>query len=218
MKTLKIIAAAIVMFGLASGAQAIVVFDIQDDPNYSGVWNISYTSGYEFEVANSLTFNALGLFDVHSATPLFGNANSPGLLYSHEVGVWDSAGTLVASATVDPGDPTTSSVNTYGNWVYQSIAQTTLGAGTYRVGALYLGNQDDARMVQQTVINNVGGVTYTRGMYSAGSSLTAPATAYPAGEHQYFGPTLLSVPDGGITLILLGFGIAGLAIVRRKLT
>ena len=30
--------------------------------------------------------------------------------------------------------------------------------------------------------------------------------------------SLLGVPDGGITLILLGLGIAGLAIVRRKLT
>lgn len=210
------------MLGLATGAQAIVIFDISDDANYSGVWpGLSYTSGYEFTVANSVTFNALGLFDVQTANRLSGanggDPNLPGLLFSHQVGVWDSSGTLRASATVDPGDPTTPSANTYGNWVYQSIASTTLGAGTYRIGALYLADEGEARMVQQTVINNVGGVTYTRGMYSAGNTLTAPVNTYAPNEDQYFGPTLLSVPDGGITLMLLGIGVAGLAVLRRKL-
>lgn len=211
-------------FGLmlaSPSARAIAIIDITDDAVGSGVWGLDYTSGYEFEVGpGSLTFNALGLFDVQTATPILGPSNTVGLDFSHVVGVWDATGFLVTSATVDPGDPTEASSNTYGNWVYQSIAPVTLGAGTYRIGALFLGaqGQDEPRMVQQTAISNDPNVTYLRGMYTAGSTLSAPTLTFTRNDDQYFGPTMLSisVPDGGSLAVLALFSCAGLLGLKRR--
>jgi hypothetical protein len=136
------------------------------------------------------------------------------LLFSHEVGLWDSAGNLLVSAVVDNSDPTTSSANTYGRWVYQTVPAMTLSAGRYTIGALYLAGSDPV-MIQQTAINSLG-VTYVAGQYANGATLTRPTGTYPLHEQQYFGPTLLQVPDSGLTAGLLGLALVGLDGFRRR--
>lgn len=221
MKRILITAVACFSFGLVMPrANATAIIDITDTALYSYTWTTHYTLGYSFTVGNTpLTFNALGVFDVISATPSplsAGHANAAGLSSSHEVGVWDSVGNLIASATVNPGDPTIASANSYGNWVYQTITPTTLTAGTYTIGALFLAGSDPV-MILQTAINNAAGVAYVQGYYAGGNVLTLPTGTYPRNEQQYFGPTLLSVPDGGMTLALLGFALVGLDGVRRRI-
>ncbi len=204
----------------AAKAGTIVLVDIADDLTNSYTWNTPYTLGYSFTVESSLTFNALAVFDVVSATPSplsTVHVNASGLNASHEVGVWNAAGTLLASATVDNTDPFTASNNTYGNWVYQTLAApVTLTGGTYWIGALYLANSDPV-MVRQSSVITAPGVTYLNGNYANGNALTKPTGTYPANDEQYFGPTMLSVPDGGMTLSLLGGALAGLAVLRRRL-
>jgi len=203
--------------GTASRADAYPIIDIGNDPNVSWTWNEDLTLGYAFTVGTSLTFNALAVFDVASAnhdpsaTPY---TNAPGLSSSHKVGVFNSVGTLLVSTTVAPGDPTTPSANTYGEWVYHFVTPTTLLAGTYTIGAFYLGNSDSV-MVQQTVIQN-GDAVYAGGRYVYSSTFQAPTGNYAPNEQQYFGPTMLSVPDGGMTLTLLGGAMMGLVALRRK--
>src|SRR5262245_3244578 len=107
-------------------ASAIPLVDIANDPTYSWTWAEDLTLGYSFSVASSTTFNALGVFNVISASPATSHTNTAALNASHQVGVWNSSGTLIATATVDPTDPTTTSQNTYGQWVYQTIAPITL--------------------------------------------------------------------------------------------
>jgi hypothetical protein len=55
-----------------------------------------------------------------------------GLAESHEVGLWDSLGNLLAETTVVTGDPL---VN---QWRYSDVTPVTLAAGAdYFVGALF---------------------------------------------------------------------------------
>jgi VPDSG-CTERM motif len=193
------------------------VVDISNDPMYSWTWGQDLTLGYSFSVDGSLTFNALAVFDVISATPgSAGHTNAPGLTQDHRVGVWDASGNLLASTTVVPGDPTTSSANTYGTWVYKVLASpVTLQSGTYTIGAFYAGASDPV-MVQQSTLT-VSGVTYINGRYLYSSTFACPTGTYSPNEQQYFGPTMLSVPDGGTTLILLGSALAGLTMARRRM-
>ena len=211
--------------GTASTANAYPIIDISNDPAYSWTWAEDLTLGYAFTipVGSSVTFNALAVFDVISATPSptsnTVHTNAAGLLSSHQVGVWDSLGNLLVSTTVNPADPTAPSANTYGNWVYHGITPTTLTAGSYTIGAYYPGSiaNHDPVMVQQTVIQNAAAV-YVDGRYVYSSTFQQPTGTYPPNEQQYFGPTMLSVavPDGGLTLTLLGGAMMGLVALRRK--
>lgn len=201
----------------AANANTLALVDITDDAQYSYTWNTDYTLGFQFSVTDPITYNALGVFDAISATRAPGSTshnNAAGLNSSHVVGLWNAAGTLLVSATVDPTDPWIASQNTYGKWIYQTITPMTLSVGTYTVGALYLRNSDPV-MVQQTAVENVPGILYGSGRYAVGATLARPTGTYPLNEEQYFGPTLLSVPDGGLTAMLLGMGLLGLGYVRR---
>ena len=215
----SLVLACLIGFGAASTADAgtIPIVDIGNDADFSWTWAEDLTLGYEFTVEGTLTFNALAVFDVISANPATGHTNDLGLNSSHEVGVWDSLGNLIVSTTVDPTDPTAPSANTYGQWVYQQIAPVTLLAGTYTIGAYYQGSlaDSDPVMVQQTSISN-GSATYVGGRYVYSSDFQEPTFNYPPNEEQYFGPTLMSVPDGGMTLTLLGGAMIGLAALRRR--
>jgi hypothetical protein len=213
-------------------AKAVPVIDIGSDASSSYTWSTDWTLGYRFSVANTpFTFNALGIFDVVSATPdqtgSTPHVNGLGLNSSHEVGVWDSSGILVASATVATSDPTTASASSYGQWVYHTLGSSvTLNPGRYTIGALFLANSDPVMMFQSSVINNLSpNVAYGEDMYSAGSTLAEPTANYLPGEAAYFGPTLLQVsdnnggrvPDCGATSVLLGMGLLSLGVFRRSM-
>lgn len=216
-----LVAVCLISLGTAStvNAGAIPIVDISNDADYSWTWAEDLTLGYEFTVTSTLTFNALAVFDVISANPATGHVNVAGLNESHQVAVWDALGNIVVSATVDPSDPTASSANTYGEWVYQTVAPTTLLAGNYTIGAYYEGSlaNSDPVMVQQTALDGNGAV-YIGGRYLYSSTFDRPTFNYPPNEEQYFGPTMLSVPDGGMALTLLGGAMLGLAALRRKFT
>ncbi len=217
----------ICMLGLSSAsvvsAESIAIIDITNDPEYSWTWNEDLNLGYSFIVpaGETVTFNALAVFDVISATPGTGggslnstsHVNALGLNSSHQVGVWGPLDLLV-STTVDPGDPTAASANTFGQWVYSLVPTTTLTAGTYTIGAFFAGNSDPV-MLQQTAFSN-GAAVYSQGQYLYDSTFGRPNSNFAPNEQQYFGPTLMAVPDGGATLVLLGGAMMGLAALRRR--
>lgn len=201
------------------GAGTIPIIDIGNDADFSWTWAEDLTLGYEFivPVGSTVTFNALAVFDVISANPATSHTNASGLNSSHEVAVWDSAGNLLVSTTVDPTDSTAPSANTYGQWVYSLVTPTTLTAGNYTVGAFYEGSlaNSDPVMVQQTAISNDVAV-YVGGRYVYSSAFSRPTGSYPPNEEQYFGPTMMSIPDSGMTLTLLGGAMMGLVALRRR--
>ena len=131
----------------------------------------TFTLGYEFTTSVALDVNALGYFDD-------GNGNS------HDVGIWTSSGTLLASTTVTGGDPVV------GHFVYQSIPDLMLAPGTYVIGGQYLG--DFAPIpVGATGVVTIPGYTWVTDLQQQDSSLTFPtvSTGAPSDRTASWRPT-----------------------------
>src|SRR5262249_5274974 len=80
------------------------------------------TRGWSFTTADSLTVTPLGWWD-------FGN---DGLAASHQVGIWNTSGTLLMSATVASG--TTDPLASGFRFDSALTGTTTLAPGTYVIG------------------------------------------------------------------------------------
>src|SRR5262245_59793446 len=122
---LRICAAAIIALGFAGSmpgqAGPAVSFDstsgfvLVDQP---------FTVGWQLSVNTSISVTSLGAYDSPFAE---------GLLTDHEVGIWNSSGTLLATVTVHAGtsDPLT------GRFRYVDLVTAlVLDPGTYTIGAL----------------------------------------------------------------------------------
>ena len=163
----------------------------------SGPW----TLGYQFSTSVPFNVNALGYWDTSGV----------GIgLNNHQVGIWDSVGTLLVTTTVLNTDPI------QGHFQYHSISIYTLSPGVYRIGGEYLGNFDP---VPSNVVGfvPVPGFTWTTGAASGpGAGLTYPNNTGSGG----LGPndilvvgfsigSAVAVPESS-TLILLAAGLAGI--------
>ena len=90
---------------LAAGAQptsANPIIDFTDGRAEPVIGTVTY--GYDFSVLSPVQVTGLGVFE--SFARLLGA--------SHEVGLWDSTGTLLASATVDGTDTIVASTDALG--------------------------------------------------------------------------------------------------------
>lgn len=167
----------------------------------------SATRGWSFTLGNEINVTALGFYD----------SGSNGLAETHQVGIWDTAGTLLVSGTV--GNDVLISKFRY-TTVLSGI--TDLQPGDYRLGGLGSANNSNRRGVSLSDTTLASGVTYT-GSLSNGdpgtfSDPSTPTTSlgYDVG---YFGPDFLftpvAVPEPAPLAI---FAVAGLAmgLMRRK--
>jgi hypothetical protein len=96
--------------GAASMAQASTIspiIDISGGADIPVVGGSNATVGFTFDVASSLVISGLGVFDV--------GAN--GLINSHEVGLWTSSATLLASTTVTNAANVVASTSSLGDWL-----------------------------------------------------------------------------------------------------
>jgi hypothetical protein len=167
------------------------------------------TFGYTFTLSSAVSVTNLGLFD-------FGNN---GLAQSHTVDIWNSTGTVLATATIPAG---TGGTLTNG-FRYVSIASFTLTAGTYTIGGFYSAGSSDFLLGQTAgggvpSITGASGVSY--GQTRAAAGFTFPTSNPENLQNSYFGPNFQftpGVPDGGSTVSLLGCALLGLAALRRKL-
>jgi len=176
----------------------------------------SGTVGSVFTVSSQVTVTWAGVFDW----------GSDGLLGSHDVGVWNSSGALLDTATVAAGtvDPL---INGF-RWTTLAHALTLTPGTTYVVGAYYGGAGDNDYFVPQATINSP--FIYIDDADSNPTGNLAPtALEFPTGNDDsaygvtgWWGPNLAGpvVPEpttiiSGV-LLLLPFGASTLRILRRR--
>jgi hypothetical protein len=159
-----------------------------------------YTLGYEFITTTTLDINALGYW-------VDGNSNN------HQVGLWTSTGTLLASTTVLSTDPIV------GNFQYDSIADVILAPGDYIIGGEFLGNNDPFPY-DALGVTTIPGFTWVTDWQIQSAGLNFP-TDTTGGSYGANGILLanFSVNTGAIpepvTLALTAAGLAGLGLLRK---
>ena len=145
--------------------------------------------GWDFTTgAAPLVVGKLGLYD----------HNGDGLSAAHQVGLWKSDGTLVASATVPAGTASTLT-NSYR---FVAITPVTLAANTsYTIGALFPRGDADQFLVDSSQ-TFADGLTYNASvqLLSANSSLARPTTNRGGHDQGIFGPNFdFDVAQSGTT-------------------
>ena len=171
--------------------------------------SVPETVGWTFTVLNPITVGALGVFDSSSA---FGQpAGNNGLIDSHNVGIWNSGGTLLTSGTVAAGtiDPL---INQFR---YISIAPLLLAPGTYTIGATWGTTASDDYIANTTGFQTIAAIQFLSAEYVQAASLTMPTTNASFFSNGMFGPNFVVVPEPS-TMLLLGAGFLGLAVYSKR--
>lgn len=200
---------------LAGPGQATTLFDFMVDnsglPFYGNTLacNHGCTLGYTFDLSSPVAIDGLGVFDL----------DSDGLNNNHEVGLWNSSGALVASATVlTTSTSVEASASSAGNFVYSSIMELTLNPGTYTVGALYkIGDTDPIVYGAEGIFSNDLAASYGAGKFINTGILSMPDSSSNPTD-RYFGAAvhISSVP---VPPAIWFFGSGMLALIgtaRRK--
>ena len=167
--------------------------------------NGSWVFGIDFTVGDSnITVDALGYY----------YDPETGLTDNHPVGMYDSIGNLLASATVTSADPLV------GHFEYAAISPIVLLAGdTYRVVGVSL---SDLYTWDPTGFATSPAITYLGDTYQSGTSLVDPAPEFHNDvEHGFFGPDFMissttpTIPEPS-SVILLGTALGALCSWARR--
>ena len=163
-----------------------------------------FTLGWAFEVDKTIRITSLSLFD----------SGQDGLAEEHPIGLWDSAGTLILSATVEAGtaNPLVDKFRAV------AVAPTLLEPGSYRIGALFATASDS--LIFPTFTENFStapAITFIRGAAVVGPSLANPTPTFFNMGPAYFGPNFeyQAVPEPG-SMALVGTAALVLLFARRR--
>jgi hypothetical protein len=182
--------------------------DFSNTTGASTLGNPPFTLGWSFTLAAPTQVGDLAFYN---------DGSEVGLTDSHQIGIWDSTGTLLVSGTVLAG--TASPL--VDQWREVAIAPTTLGPGTYDIGALFLDGSDPVWFPGSSLAGFVTapGLTYNGATYAPGSTVLSDPTISD-GTPGFFGANFVETvgaPEPSITLLLcISTGLLGLFGLRRK--
>lgn len=203
----------VVVFGMVTAAANVcnastLGLDITSDTQIfaSGVF---HNVGWQFTVNAPITIDGLGIFDVNPA----------GLSESHQVGLWDNNGNLLASATVTSGSTLVASISNAGDWLFANIAPIVLLPGTYVTSAFYATSADS--VIGNTTITTIPEISFAASRASSEGAF-AEAGVYGLVEPGVFGANIraggapvAAVPEPA-SLLLVGSGLATVLSRRRR--
>ena len=162
--------------------------------------------GGEFTLNNSMTVDALGLYDL-AGIPAAGDT----------IALYNGLGNLLTSATVTPAD------SVVDGYFHQSVTPLVLAAGTYTVDEF--GTSGDWGF--GAAPSTAAGVTWVQHDYSFDTTLTFPTStsgaaggpgdAYYGGDVFFGSGTTTTVPEPSAVVLLLTVLLA-VALVLRKRT
>lgn len=202
------LAAAMVIAVAALGvpsAQASLLVDLSPGGFASACGGCGYTGttwGWQFSVNTSVEIAALAAWD----------ADSDGLGYATEVGLFTSTGDLLAQVSIDDASDRAASSSGEGNWAVGWIPTLTLTPGDYLIGQVFFNDTPLAQLSASPLVDDR--ITLTGGVFSmqADTGLAAPMDAY---VEPIFGPSLLAVPEPG-SLLTAGAALGALVVSRRR--
>ena len=179
----RCLVAVCVVLGAATSASANpIALDVTSDTTAFSVGGFTNV-GWQFSVNAPITIDGLGLFD-------FGG---DGLSLSHQVGLWDNSGTLLAQTTVTNGSTPVASLSNAGDWLFESITPIILLSGTVcherffcRWLGLGNGRRDDYYGAAGLIpcLTSIGGSTNLPGPACTDSS--SPESLRPMSEFRLF--------------------------------
>ena len=162
-------------------------------------------AGWRFDTIQSIQINALGVYD----------STGTGLIDSHQVGIWDSGGNLLAEATIPSG----SGATLIDNFRYVPISTLNLAAGQIFTVAAFYGPPDDAIISAFANITTDPRISYVDCATSLTTQFSDPINFNTLNLAGDFGPnftmTAAAAPEP-TTWLLLGIGISFLFAAGRR--
>jgi hypothetical protein len=162
----------------------------------------TFMVGWQFSVSSALQVDGLSYWD----------ANGDGLVESHQVAIFNSAGVSLVSAIIPSG---TGSTLVSG---FRTVAVSfLLTPGTYVIGG-QSPSGSDATLIEATSVTTVPGVTYLQERELNTSAFVVPTANAPGTERGIFGPnfTVTATPEPGSLSLMFAAGIGVLAAFRRR--
>ena len=184
-------------------AAPILAWDITGG-TVSSPGGVPRANGARFSVSEPSETSALGMFD-HGAD---------GLQQDHVVTLWTDGGVMLAQATVTNLGTTHSSIDSNGQWIFQSIESIVLDPGIYRVAVGYTVVGGDEARSQTTVVTELGANYIEQAFTNTGMG----DTTFPGLENSnpVFGANMLIgvVPEPSTALLLASGHVCAVPSVR----
>lgn len=181
--------------GMSSAA--VSAMSVTSPTVWSNTDNQDHSLGWSFHVSSPVTVTALGY-------------NDYGFSSAHNVGIYSSGATLLASAVVTGGSTLDS------GYRYTSIASLLLGIGDYFIVGTTLGYGDG--WIYEGTVATIGAISYTGSYYTSGTggTLAFPSTFASTREYMLVNFQVASGVPEPATWAMMLIGFAGLAFAARR--